>query len=273
MITGFQNLHTHTTYCDGELTPEEMIKAALQLGGTSIGFSEHSYVPFDKEYSMKLEDTPKYISEVNALKSKYEGVIDVFLGIEMDYFTDKAPDGMEYIIGTVHHVEKDGNFVTVDGGTAHIKRVCLEHFGGDYYSMAESYYKTVSDVVPKTGATIVGHFDLITKRNLDGSLFDESHPRYINAALSAMDKVVSECNLFEVNTGAMFRAGKTTPYPSEFLLRELNKRGGEVLLTSDSHSADSLYYKFDEMRELLKSCGYNYIKRLTNDGFIDEELR
>ena len=45
---GFGNLHTHTNYCDGALPPEAMIKAALDKGCDFIGFSEHSYISFDK---------------------------------------------------------------------------------------------------------------------------------------------------------------------------------------------------------------------------------
>ena len=269
---GFQNLHTHTTYCDGILSAEEMVKAAIETGGTSIGFSEHSYVPFDEEYSMSLEDIPLYIAEINTLKKKYKGKIDIYLGIEMDYFTDKAPDGMDYIIGTVHHVEKEGKFITVDGPAEHLYKMAGEHFKGDFYELAESYYKTVANVVPKTGASITGHFDLITKNNKNNCMFDETHPRYIKAALDAMDQVLDKCRLFEVNTGAMYRRGTKEPYPSVMLLRELNKRGGEIILASDSHNAESLYFKFDEILELVKSCGFKYIKRLTEDGFIDEKL-
>jgi len=270
--TGYQNLHTHTTYCDGMLSAEEMIKAAIKKGGGSIGFSEHSYVSFDEEYSMSLEDTPKYIAEINALKEKYKGTIEVFLGIEMDYFTDKTPEGLEYVIGTAHHVEKDGKYITVDGSASHIEQANDEFFNGDFYTMAESYFSTVADVINKTGADILGHFDLISKHNVNSCWFDEMHPRYIKAALDSMDQVLESCKLFEVNTGAMYRKGKPEPYPSVYLLKELSKRGGEVILTSDSHAAESLYYKFDEMRELIKSCGFKYIKRLTKDGFIDEKI-
>jgi len=267
-----QNLHTHTTYCDGTLSVEDMIKTAIEKGGSSIGFSEHSYVPFDEEYSMSLEDTPLYIDEVNKLKDKYEGTIDVFLGMEIDIFTDKIPDGLEYVIGAVHHVDKDETHITVDGWAEHLVEMSEKHFNGDFYAMAESYYATVANVIPKTRADIVGHFDLIAKNNTNGSLFDEAHPRYIKAALDSMEQVLEKCKLFEVNTGAMFRRGKLEPYPSVSLLKELQKRGGEVILSSDSHAAESMYYKFDEMLELVRSCGFKSIKRFTRDGFIDEKL-
>jgi histidinol-phosphatase (PHP family) len=272
LIKGYQNLHTHTTYCDGTLFAEEMVLAAIQKGGGSIGFSEHSFVPFDLEYSMKLEDTSSYIGEVNALKEKYKDSIEIYLGLEMDYFTEKIPKGMDYIIGTVHHVEKDGNYITIDGSAEHLYKMAALHFGGDYYAMAGSYYETVANVVSKTNADIIGHFDLIAKNNANGSMFDEMHPGYIKAAISAMEKVLEKCKIFEINTGAMYRRGAPAPYPAVHLLKELQKRGGEVILSSDSHSAESLYYKFDEMRDIVKSCGFKYIKRFTANGFIDEIL-
>jgi histidinol-phosphatase (PHP family) len=249
-----------------------MIKAALQRGGGSIGFSEHSYVSFDEEYSMSLQDTPSYRDEILELKKKYEGKIEVYLGMEIDYFTEKVPDGMEFIIGAVHHVQKDGINITVDGGAEHLEKINREYFGGDYLAMAEFYYATTANVVEKTGASIIGHFDLPAKHNINGRMFDEKHPRYIKAATDAMDKIIEKCKIFEVNTGAMFRMGKAEPYPSVYLLKELQKRGGEVILSSDSHRAESLYYKFDEMLDLLKSCGYKHIKHLTRDGFINVSI-
>jgi histidinol-phosphatase (PHP family) len=87
-----------------------------------------------------------------------------------------------------------------------------------------------------------------------------------------MDAILKNCKLFEVNSGAMYRLGKPEPYPSMFLIKELFKRGGEVIITSDSHDADSICHKFGEIRELLKTCGFKYSKRLTKSGFIDVAL-
>jgi len=282
-MTGFlQNLHTHTTYCDGRLTAEEMIKAAIQKGGSSIGFSEHSYVAFDEEYSMMSEDTPLYIAEINLLKQRYTrdvtssipGKIEVYLGIEVDYFTDVecVPEGFDYIIGTVHHIEKDGKYLTIDATLENLEKIRDEYFGGDYYEVAQAYYETITKLPEKFKIDIIGHFDLIAKQNLGGRLFDETNPRYMAAATNAMEQILTKCRIFEVNTGGMYRRGVKTPYPSKSLLTELQKCGGEVLLSSDSHDADSLYYMFDEMKELVKSCGFTHIKRLTKDGFMDEKL-
>jgi len=272
LIKGYQNLHAHTKYCDGAFSAEEMVKAAIRFGGGSIGFSEHSYVPFDEEYSMMPEDTPSYINEINELKKKYKGEIDIFLGLELDYFTEKTPEGLDYTIGAVHHTEKNGQFITIDGWAEHLANMSELHFNGDYYSMAEAYFATAANVADKTGADIIAHFDLIAKNNVNNSMFDEEHPRYTGAAISAMEQILKTCKLFEVNTGAMFRRGSSKPYPSLYLLKELYKRGGEVIISGDSHTTESIYFKYDEMIDLVKSCGFKYIKRLTDEGFVEEKI-
>ena len=35
------NVHTHTTFCDGKNSVEEMARAAIDLGFVSLGYSIH----------------------------------------------------------------------------------------------------------------------------------------------------------------------------------------------------------------------------------------
>lgn len=273
-MTAMQNLHTHTTYVDGILDAESMILAAIDRGCDSIGFSEHSHLEFDFYYALSKEDTYKYANEITELKLKYKNKIDVFLGLERDYYSDIEPDiCFDYIIGTAHYFRKNGVNVCVDNGAVLQGESVNTHCSGDYYSFAEEYYAVMSDIARKTKCDIVGHFDLVAKFNEGSRYFDESHPRYVTAVLSAIDEIIKTCNIFEVNTGSMFRLKKTVPSPSPFILKELKKRGAEVVLSSDSHSPESLCYKFDEVSGLLQSCGFTYVKRLTETGFISVKLK
>ena len=52
-----QNLHTHSTYCDGNDRPEEMILTAIDKGFDSVGFSGHSYMYFAEDHSMSVAGT------------------------------------------------------------------------------------------------------------------------------------------------------------------------------------------------------------------------
>jgi len=271
-MPGFQDLHTHTNFSDGTRPPEDMIEEAISKGCDSLGISDHSYVTFDENFSMSPEKTHEYIRVINSLKAKYEGRIEILLGIEQDYHTAWLPEGLDYAIGAAHYVKMGDEYISVDSGAKYQQRKVDTYFAGDHYAMAEKYFSTIAGIMEVTNADFIGHFDLIAKYNFDGVLFDEMHPRYVSAALDAMNEILKRNNIFEVNTGMMFRHNKPEPYPSVFLLKELHKRGGEVILSSDSHVAEGLCHNFGKMREMLKECGYSYIKRLTKNGFTNDKL-
>jgi histidinol-phosphatase (PHP family) len=210
---------------------------------------------------------------MRGLKEKYADKLAVFTGIELDLFGETTTDGFEYIIGCTHFIHKNGEYRFVDDGREGQRETVDRLFGGDFYAFAEKYYEMESTVARVTSCDIVGHFDLINKNNEEGCQFDTTNLRYRTAAVEAMKEILKTQRLFEINTGAMYRVGRTIPYPEPWLLRELLERGGEVILSSDSHSVESIAYMFPEMEELLRSVGFKYRKILTADGFTDVPLR
>ena len=56
------NFHTHTVFCDGKNTPEEMVLSAIEKGFTALGFSGHGLTSFDPGYC--LRDTAGYRAEI-----------------------------------------------------------------------------------------------------------------------------------------------------------------------------------------------------------------
>ena len=52
-----QNLHTHTLYCDGKDSVEEMVRAAIDKGFTTLGFSGHGNCRRIDQYSMDDQNT------------------------------------------------------------------------------------------------------------------------------------------------------------------------------------------------------------------------
>ncbi len=266
------NLHTHTPYCDGASTTEEIVLRALELGFESIGFSGHSYTDFDPEPSMNPTEAAAYADEINALKAKYEGKIEIYLGIEQDIYSPEPPFKPDYIIGSVHYLDVGGEKVSVDASEERVEDGVDRYFGGNWLAFAEKYYETAMLAAEKTGADIVGHFDLVTKFNQGNRYFNENDIRYRTAAIDALRYEIGRCNLFEINTGGIYRKKRSTPYPAEFLLREINRLGGEIILSSDSHNAESLGFLFSEAAELAKQCGFRYAKMLKNGIFTDVKL-
>ncbi len=241
-----QDLHTHTSYCDGKSTPEEMILAAIEKGLVKIGFSGHCYTFFDERYCMSIPNIIKYISEINMLKEKYKGKIKILCGVEQDYYSNFSRMGFDYIIGSVHYIKCGEEYIAIDESKEILIDAANRYFDGDIYSLCEEYFRLVGNVVGKTDADIIGHFDLISKFNEDGSLFDENHPRYVAAYTAALDKLLETEAPFEVNTGAISRGYRTRPYPSYAQLEYIAKKEGTVILNSDAHSAETLCHEFEK---------------------------
>ena len=128
-MKNLQNLHTHSKYCDGRDTPEEMIAFALSKGFDSIGFSGHSYMHFSPSYSMSIEGTEEYKREIISLKKKYAGQIDIFLGLEFEMYSETELSDYEYLIGSLHYFRIGDEYVGFDRKADEVLRVINEHFG------------------------------------------------------------------------------------------------------------------------------------------------
>ncbi len=241
------DFHLHTSFSDGKNTPEEMVAAALQKGMTKIGFSDHSLTEFDVDYCMKAERIGEYKKEIATLKEKYKGKIEIYCGIEQDIFSSPAA-GFDYVIGSVHYVKAGEDYIPVDLSTQAIEDGVKKHFAGDFLAFAEAYFAQVETVVEKTNADIIGHFDLVTKFEEKTPLFDRNHSRYIKAWQRAADKLLTHGRLFEINTGAISRGYRRTPYPSADIITYLAAMGAKFIMSSDSHRAENLLFQFDLWR-------------------------
>lgn len=265
------DFHTHSLFCDGKNTLEEMTLAAIDKGFSAVGFSGHSFTSFDLEYSIPNEKEQEYFAQSRNLQEKYKDKIEILCGIERDFYADNSYPYADYVIGSVHYVKVGQEYIAVDLFEGQPEAV-NKHFGGDYLEFAEAYFETVSKLPSVHKTHIIGHFDLIKIFNADGSLFDEDSERYKSAAIKAVDELLKHDVLFEINSGAVFRGRRLEPYPSEFILRYIASKGGKVILSGDSHCTEALGYNFEKSIELVKKCGFNYIYTLTKDGKKELEI-
>ncbi len=266
-MKNLQNLHTHTCYDDGADTPEEVILTAIDKGFTSIGFSGHSYMHYAPSHSMSMAGTEEYKNDIALLKEKYRDKIDIFCGLEVDMYSDIDLSGYDYLIGSVHYLLCDGQYVGFDRSEEIVKKVIDEHFAGSGIEYAKAYYKELSQL-PRYGKfDIIGHFDLITKHCDNVEFFDQSCSEYKNAAIKAAEALAGKIPFFEVNTGAVARGYRKNPYPSDFLIKELKNLGFGVVITSDCHDRRMLDCEFEYTTEILKRCGFNERYILTKQGF------
>jgi len=262
-----QNLHTHTVFDDGTATVMAMAQAALDAGLKSLGFSGHSTLPYRDNWEMKPGQMPAYLAAVAEAKEAFRGRLAIYSGLELDSVSELPEEPLDYVIGSIHHIIKDGQYLSIDYKPAVSRDILDTHFHGDKNAMAEAYFAQYEAIAKNPRVDIVGHFDLLSKFDEVSDLFDSGSPVYRNAAMAAMETLLAADKIFEVNTGAMSRGYRTLPYPSKFLLRELHARGGRVLVTSDSHATNTLTHAFDTVEDLLISVGFKEIWVLGNTGF------
>lgn len=267
-------VHSHSTFCDGENTMAEMAKAAYELGIKHFGFSGHSYFPAE-DFGMKPSVIPEYIATAKKIKELYLGKMDILCGIEVD---ETIPEDyplreFDYKIGSSHAVKStDGNYYMVD----HSPKVFIEGiekgFNNDPLYYAEEYYKQLCNFVKRIKPDIVGHFDLLCKFNAGNKYFNEESKKYRDVALNAVDELLKEDFVFEVNTGGMSRGYIDRPYPDTYLLKRILEKNGRVIVTTDTHSVKTIDYYAQEAQKLVKAIGFTSIWNLTKNGFIETKI-
>ena len=266
-----QNLHVHTTFCDGKDTPEEMIKEAIARGFDSLGFSIHSRVPYSPMV-ITDEAIEAYKCEIRRLKEAYKNELKIYLGLEHDYYSSSSPLGFEYSLIAVHYLKTKNGICGFDRGLEVTANYINDNFDGDGMAFAKRYYETVAVCADDQKFDIIAHIDLVTKNNEIGKFFDTSSKEYLSYAYDAIDALRGKISLFEVNTGAVARGYRTNHYPQIEILKRLRECGFGATISTDCHNKAYLDFQFDEARELLLSAGFKSKFILTENGFTEAML-
>jgi len=76
------NLHSHTTFSDGAYPAEVIVRRAVEEGITHIAITDH--LDTAKVPSLPLSHLEGYASHVRELARKFDGTIEVLVGVEID---------------------------------------------------------------------------------------------------------------------------------------------------------------------------------------------
>jgi len=104
------DLHVHTTYSDGSMTPEEVIQRSIRLGYSVVALTDHSPSTGSGLNEIRLRE--KYF-HVLRLREKYP-YIEILFGAEVDIlpdgsldYPDEVLEKLDFVIATIHNW-KDG---------------------------------------------------------------------------------------------------------------------------------------------------------------------
>ena len=273
------NLHAHTKYCDGKNTAEEYIIEAIKQGFKSVGLSGHSYMYFDEAACMTQLGTLEYVSELKQLKEKYKDKIQVYIGIEADYYSgyNKLLDknfGFDYRIGSVHYVKnkKDEIYYCVDNTPELFEVAISEYSNNDESEFIKAYYDNVTNMIITQKPDILGHLDLPKKFNKNSKFFDETSKWYTEKIDEVLNVIKDNNTIVELNTGGISRGYISEPYPSIDILKKIKNLNIPITISSDAHESKNLSFYFKETIDLLKKIGFSECKIFIDGEFINITL-
>ena len=277
------NLHTHSIYSDGKSQPREIVEEAARQGLTTLGFSEHSPLSFDNNFSVKEANMPRYVAEIAQLKEEYKDKIDIYCGLEADYITGtsehfavtKEKYHLDYLIGGVHLVGQSANpdeIWFIDGPKWEVYDEGLQKFfDGDIRRAVRRFFEQSNEMIENEPFDIIAHFDKIKMHNRD-RYFHEDEPWYRKLALETLDLIRQKGLVMEINTRGIYKKRYNGFYPSLWLMEEACKMHIPAIISADAHHFSEITLEFAAAEEALKKAGYNSVVNFKDGRWIEVGL-
>ncbi len=277
------NLHTHSVYSDGKSQPREIVEEAIRQGLTTLGFSEHSPLPFDNNFSVKEADMPRYVAEIAQLKEEFKGKIDLYCGLEADYLTGvsepfavtKEKYHLDYLIGGVHLVGQSANpdeIWFIDGPKWEVYDEGLQKFfDGDIRRAVRRFFEQSNEMIENESFDIIAHFDKIKMHNRD-RYFHEDEPWYRKLALETLDLIREKGLIMEINTRGIYKKRYNGFYPSPWLMEEACKMHIPAIISADAHHFSEITLEFAAAEEALKKAGYRSVVNYRDGHWVEVPL-
>jgi len=254
---GKVSYHTHTTVSDGKLSPEELIKLAIERGFEVLAITDHYKRTSDVgDWARNFYSDEDYKKMVK-LKKKYSDKIQVLVGAEFDWLPTKknwlekeiTKRPYDIKILSVHLLYINEKYYSINGDLARFEET-LKALGGDIKKLVKLYYKNLRDGISTGWFDSIGHLDVIKVFNKNYKYFSEKEDWYKKEVLKTLKLAKKFDMKLDLNLqGLIFEIGEQ--FPSKWIINEAKKMGIEFLIGTDSHWAESLDYDEKLMEGLL----------------------
>ena len=272
------NYHTHTVYCDGRAEPVCFAEEAVKLGLCSLGFSAHAPVNFPTSWTMNPVRIGEYNHVIQRLKEEYAGRLDIYCGLEADYFPDLMPEikvlyaahNWDYIIGSIHFIGvwPDGRRWCMDSTHEEFLEGWHGIMGGDPLRPIYDFFEITRKMVREMKPDIIGHLDKIKMQYREGCMVPDSHPFFRKQMMATLEEIAATNCIVEVNT-----KGQTDDFfPGRWAFAEMKKMGIPVMINSDAHTSQALTYRFEQAEAMLRESGYRTVMMMKNGKWEERAI-
>lgn len=270
----WSNLHTHSTWCDGKSTPDELVSRALVSGMSSLGFASHA--PFPCAWCLAPEKLDNYLKDMERLKAT--APIPVLAGLEVDYIPgvigpSDFQDQLDFTIGSVHFVDGEGTFRwEADTSLLQFKEGLQRIFHGDVQQAVTRYFTLMRDMLINSRPDILGHMDRIKMHNTEMHFFNEDASWYRDQLVHTLECARDLGVVVEINTRGLYKKRHVETYPGDFACQRIAEMKIPVMLALDAHYEGELITCFAEIAERLKRFGIREVLRLASKGWESVSL-
>jgi histidinol-phosphatase (PHP family) len=277
------NFHNHSDYCDGVETLESHIQAAVNQNVKVLGFSSHAPLPFATPWAMPKDKLAKYRKDFDFLRQKYQSLIELYLGLEIDFIpkiispTDDFIKelNLDYTIGSIHFVDQYENaqFWEIDNTTQVFKAGLEAIFAGNIKKAIKRYYELMRKMLKKSTPDILGHLDKIKIHNKNQAFFAETEKWYKKEVRETLETIAKVGCVLEVNTAGIYKKALKEPYPSYWILAEALELNIPIMLNSDAHTPAKITEQFEEVAQKLLKIGYRETRIMRAGIWQNVELK
>ncbi|MEF3304847.1 histidinol-phosphatase HisJ [Paenibacillus sp. GYB003] len=267
--------HSHTKFCKHG-HPDELeryLDRAIALGFERYSVTEHPPLPeklvpdegLMAELAMDFAEMPAYFEYVRDCKNRYEGRIDVAVGLEIDYlhdnfaFTQRVAepwaDLLEDCVVSVHYLPGRGGMRCIDYKPDDFKTNLLDYYGsmekvvGEYFDHVEL---AIESAIRLPGRKRLGHIGLIEKFGRALPPIDEEQVR---ERLERVVPLLARTGVgVDVNTAGLRVETCGKPYVPEWFIRVCTAAGIECVYGSDSHKPEQVGLGWDYFEQAMRGA-------------------
>lgn len=260
------NYHSHSNFCDGKNSLEEMAISAIDKGLKYFGFSAHSPVPFENDFALAFENVDAYLAETLRLKEKYKDKIQLFTSMEFDYIPELCDDvqeraksyGLDYIISSVHLVSGNGLWFIDGSKQESYDKGLRECFAGDIRKAVKAFYHQTNEMIINAKPDIVGHFDKVKMHNKD-RYFLEDEAWYEDLVLESLRTMKENNTICEINTRGLYKGRSNDYFPQTKWIKEMAKLQIPITISTDCHKSDEVDMLFSQCWNDIKELGHKEV--------------
>lgn len=259
------NLHSHTQFCDGRSSMQELLEAPRAVGFKTWGFSPHGPIGFDSPCNMEEEDIAQYLEEIERLRKLYPDM-EILAGMEVDYIDrtngpaqiKERLHGLDYIIGSVHFIpNQKGEYIDIDGSPQRFARNLHERFNDDLNYVVRTFWQQSLDMIKCGGFDIIGHLDKIACNASSVRPDIEDSADYQDAVNATIRAAIDAGLAIEINTKHYKRFGRF--FPHQRYWKTILDSGIDMPINSDTHHVEGILTGVEEARKILKEISKNDI--------------